>query len=63
MTLRILTLTEPQKVNIKAKFHYASWFEAGSNWSPTGFEPDSVMEFGFTLVFYLCLLLSKLQLK
>jgi len=30
MTLRILTLTEPQKVNIKAKFHYASWFEAGS---------------------------------
>ena len=63
----------------KAKFHYASWFEAGSklvadrfnansitlsgsklvrsrveagsklvrSWSPTSFEPDSVMEFGF----------------
>ena len=36
---------------VKAKFHYASWFEAGSelfrSWSPTSFEPDSVMEFGF----------------
>jgi len=35
----------------KAKFHYASWFEAGSkhvrSWSPTSFEADSVMEFGF----------------
>jgi len=40
---------------IKAKFHYASWFETGSklagSWSPTSFEPDSVMEFGFNDVF------------
>jgi len=28
---------------VQAKFHYASWFEAG-----TSFEPASVMEFGFT---------------
>ena len=49
-------------VIIKAKFHYASWFEAGSelvrSWSPisfepvcdqlrTSFEPASVMELGF----------------
>jgi len=37
--------------SLKAKFRYASWFEAGSelvrSWSPTSFEPDSVMEFGF----------------
>ena len=47
---------------LKAKFHYAIWFEAGSrqvrSWSATSFEPvcdqlrtsfepDSVMEFGF----------------
>jgi len=33
---------------IKVKFHYASWFEAGSKLvSPTSFEADSVMEFGF----------------
>jgi len=36
---------------VKAKFHYASWFWAGSELvrsrSPTSFEPDSVMEFGF----------------
>jgi len=36
---------------VKAKFHYASWFEAGSelvqSWSPTSFKPDIVMEFGF----------------
>jgi len=35
----------------KAKFHYAIWFEAGHRqvrrWSPTSFEPASVMEFGF----------------
>jgi len=31
----------------KAKFHYASWFKAGSKLvSDTRFEPDSVMEFG-----------------
>jgi len=30
----------------KAKFHYASWFEACRRQSPTSFEPDSVMEFG-----------------
>ena len=38
-------------VLLKAKSHYASLFEAGSelvrSWSPTGFEPASVMEFGF----------------
>jgi len=37
--------------SVKAKFHYPSWFEAGSKLvrsrSPTGFEPASVMEFGF----------------
>jgi len=35
----------------EAKFHYAIWFEAGCrqvrSWSPTSFEPASVMEFGF----------------
>jgi len=51
--------------NVKAKFHYASRFEAGlklvadmfeagrrlaSNLSATSFEPASVMEFGFKLV-------------
>jgi len=42
---------------LKAKFHYATWFEAGrrqvrswSRWSPTSFEPASVMEFGFCWV-------------
>ena len=49
---------------VKAKFHYASWFEAGSelvpswfeagrrpasNLSAISFEPASVMEFGFYL--------------
>ena len=34
--------------HIKAKFHYASWFEAGR--LRTSFEPDSVMEFGFKVV-------------
>ena len=48
---------------VRAKFHYASWFEAGRrqvrsqislrylvpirSWSATSFEPASVMEFGF----------------
>jgi len=36
---------------VKAKFHYASWFEAGrrpaSNQLRTSFVPASVMEFGF----------------
>jgi len=32
---------------IKAKFHYASWFGAGSKLVRSWFEPDSVMEFGF----------------
>jgi len=43
---------------VKAKFHYASWFELVRSWSQTGskldgdqlrtsFEPASVMEFGF----------------
>jgi len=47
---------------VKAKFHYANWFEAGrrqvrswsanlaSNLSAISFEPASVMEFGFNLV-------------
>jgi len=38
---------------LKAKFHYASWFGAGSklvrNRPPTSFEPASVMEFVFLL--------------
>jgi len=36
---------------IKAKFHYASWFEAGlklvADQLRTSFEPTRVMEFGF----------------
>jgi len=32
---------------VKAKFHYASWFGAGSELVRSWFEPDSVMEFGF----------------
>jgi len=36
---------------VKAKFHYASWFEAGSKLVAdqlrTSFEPASVMEFDF----------------
>jgi len=40
---------------LKAKFHYANWFEAGSKLVAdrfeagrrTSFEPASVMEFGF----------------
>ena len=46
------------KFLLKAKFHYASWFGAGSepvrSWCGAGsklvrswFDPDSVMEFGF----------------
>ena len=39
------------KTRVKAKFNYATWFEAGPrqvrSWSPTSFEPDGVMEFGF----------------
>ena len=37
--------------NLKAKFHYASWFGASSELAPNMFgtssEPASVMEFGF----------------
>ena len=44
---------------LKAKFHYASCFGAGSKLvrsrSATGFEPDSVMEFGFNITFDLSL--------
>ena len=44
---------------VKAKFHYASWFEAGSelfrSWSPTSFEPASVMEFDFNTSTTSCL--------
>ena len=32
---------------LKAKFHYTSWFGAGSELVRSWFEPDSVMEFGF----------------
>ena len=39
---------------VKAKFRYASWFEAGRrqvrSWSSTSFEPSSVMESGFYLL-------------
>jgi len=39
---------------LKAKFHYAIWFEAGSKLVAdqlrTSFEPDIVMEFGFYTV-------------
>jgi len=52
---------------LKAKFHYASWFEAGRrqvrSWSPTSFEPvcdqlrtsfepANVMEFGFHTIWF-----------
>ena len=33
--------------SVKAKFHHASWFEAGSKLVADRFEPDRVMEFGF----------------
>jgi len=32
---------------LKAKFHYASWFGAGSELVRSWFDTDSVMEFGF----------------
>jgi len=32
---------------VKAKFHYAIWFESSSNQLRTSSEPTSVMEFGF----------------
>ena len=35
---------------IKAKFHYAIWFEPASNQLRTSSEPTSVMEFGFYLL-------------
>jgi len=40
-------------VTLKAKFHYAIWFEADRSFEPvcnqlrTSFEPDSVIQFGF----------------
>jgi len=44
-------LSELTPCTIKAKFHYASWFETGRrqvrSLSATSFEPASVMEFGF----------------
>jgi len=36
-----------ERLTVKAKFHYAIWFEAGSELVRKWFEPDSVMEFGF----------------
>ena len=44
-TCTILPQKHCQKV--KAKFHYASWFGAGSKLVRSWFESDSVMEFGF----------------
>ena len=38
-----LSICKVGVLQLKAKFHYASWFEAGS-------EPASVMEFGFKRV-------------
>jgi len=34
-------------VKVKAKFHYAIWFEPASNQLRISSEPASVMEFGF----------------
>jgi len=34
-------------VPLKAKFHYAIWFKAGSKLIRSWFEPDSVMKFDF----------------
>jgi len=34
-------------MSLKAKFHYAIWFEPASNQLRTSSEPASVMEFGF----------------
>jgi len=43
-------LKEEATCVVKAKFHYAIWFEGISKlvrrWSATSFEPASVMEFG-----------------
>jgi len=63
LTLIILTLTLLTNRTLKAKFHYASWFEAGlklvrswfeagSNQLRTNFEPASVMEFSFKLTLF-----------
>jgi len=38
---------KPDARLLKAKFHYASWFGAGSELVRSWFESDSVMEFGF----------------
>jgi len=48
----VATINQSIKTKLlKAKFHYAIWFEAGSklvgNQLRTSFEPASVMEFGF----------------
>jgi len=43
---RAATVEMPWK-HVKAKFHYASWFGAGSELLRSWFDPDSVMEFGF----------------
>ena len=40
----IVDYTFPVFYALKAKFHYASWFEAGRR---TSFEPASVTEFGY----------------
>ena len=43
-------MPQDQKVYIvKAKFHYAIWFDAGSKLVADRFESDSVMEFGLKL--------------
>ena len=40
-------IIHPYILAVKAKFHYAIWFEACSELVRSWFEPDSVMEFGF----------------
>jgi len=44
---RLTALPRPIKWSVKAKFHYATWFEPVCDQLRTSFEPDSVMEFGF----------------
>ena len=43
----IMQIFSVRIIILKAKFHYASWFEAGSKLVADRFEPASVMEFGF----------------
>ena len=47
MTGRAVLLARKKHAPIKARFHYASWFGAGSELVRSWFEPDSIMKFGF----------------